>query len=437
LRPAIHVGPPSGWLNDPNGLCFHDGVWHAFYQHDPGTDVHRSMHWGHATSRDLLRWNDLPIALAPDHVGTIYSGSVVVDHDNSAGFGHGAMVAAFTHHLDGLERQSLAFSTDRGLTWQKFAGNPVLESGERDFRDPKLLRHVVGGVAAWAMALAVGQRIEFYRSVDLRQWELAGSFTMHGLGPDLADEMGTVGAWECPDLIRLGADDDPNGWLLVFSAVGVGPHLHGGTIGVLGVFDGFTFHAAAPPVLLDHGPDFYAAQSFWGAPHGAAIVMGWLNSWRYAIHHPSAGRRGLLSLPRRLGLVHHATAATIRSRPAVDLASCGVHLDRRTWDSEPGRAVHIGAVGDVEVTLSATSGDVAIVRISGGIVTLHRLEDVVGDYAQTYSSPVLGEGPNEIVVDHGTLEVFAGDGATSMSALVFAGPQWTVEVDGEARLTVI
>ena len=305
----------------------------------------------------------------------------------------------------------------------------MLESAERDFRDPKLLRHVVGGVAAWVMVLAVGHRIEFYRSADLRQWALAGSFSV--------DDLDDVGAWECPDLIRLGADDDPHGWLLVFSAVGVGPHLHGGTMGVLGAFDGFAFHAVGPPMLLDHGPDFYAAQSFWGAPHDAAIVMGWLNSWRYAIHHPSGGRRGLLSLPRRLGLVQHTTSATVTSRPAVDLASCGLQLDRRTWDSEPGRAVHIAAVGDFEVTLSATFGDVATVRIADGIVTLRRLEDVVGDYAQTYRSPVLGEGPNEVVLDHGTLEVFAGDGATAMSALVFAGRRWTVEVDGDARLTVI
>jgi sucrose-6-phosphate hydrolase SacC (GH32 family) len=427
-RPVIHVSPRSGWLNDPNGLCFHRGVWHAFYQHDPDTDVHGTMHWGHATSDDLVHWVDRPIALVPDRLGTIFSGSVVVDDDDTAGFGAGAMVAVFTHHHNDVERQSLAYSRDDGLTWQPFADNPVLESDERDFRDPKVFRDLREGRAAWIMALAVGHRIEFYRSADLRRWELTGSY---------ATELPGTGLWECPDLIRFDGGDGPPGWLLVFSVVGIGPEGHGGTLGVRGEFDGLTFRPHGRPALLDHGPDFYAAQSFWGAPGDGAVVMAWMSSWLYSRTHPSAGRRGVLSLPRRVRTDGGPDGSAIISRPSVDLASLGVRLDGRRWSSEPARAVHVRARNDVEVVVHAPHGDVATIRIEDGAVSLRRHEPVVDGYAQTYSVSPGRSGPHEIVIDQGTLEVFAGDGAATLSALFFAGEHWALDVDGDAVLTLI
>lgn len=424
-RPAIHVSPASGWLNDPNGLCLVDGVWHAFYQHDPTSDVQGPMHWGHATSSDLLHWTDRPIALTPDRLGVIFSGSVVVDEEGTAGFGPGVLVAAFTHHLEHVERQSLAFSRDQGMTWQTYEGNPVLESDERHFRDPKLLRFGSGALATWVMALAAGRRIDLYRSADLRSWRPSGSFTATDVG----------GLWECPDLVRVRGRDGRTKWLLLFSLVGVDPNSHGATVGVLGDFDGTTFERDGPVRVLDHGPDFYAAQSFFGLPGDEPVVMAWLSSWRYAETHPSTGRRGMLSLPRRLGL--GADGSSVTSVPAPDLEAAGVEVAGRRWTSVSDRALVVHADGDVGIDIGAADGIVTTVRIAEGHVVVERLEEVVAGYAQTYTAEVAGDGPHTIVVDHGSIEVFAGGGTTTLSSLVFAGECWTADVDGDVRLTAV
>jgi sucrose-6-phosphate hydrolase SacC (GH32 family) len=415
-------------MNDPNGLCRVDGVWHAFFQHDPDSDDHGRMHWGHATSSDLVRWTEQPVALEPDDLGVIYSGSVVIDDDDTAGFGRGALVAVFTHHLDGVERQSLAFSHDAGLTWQKFADNPVLQSAERDFRDPKVFRHVAGGTACWVMSLAVGGRIEFHRSVDLRRWEHTGSYAaaVEGDGP-----------WECPDLVRLRRPDGSPAWLLTFCVADGGPHGHSGTFGVIGDFAGGTFHPTGEPGLLDRGPDFYAAQSFAGAPDGAVVLMGWMSSWRYAGTLPSAGRRGVLTLPRRVDVTTDAGSAAVRVAPAVDLSRSGVAVDGQAWRSRSERALHIRGRGDVEVRVLADDSPVGTIRVGDGIVSVERHEPLVEHYAGTYAAPIAGDGRHEIVVDHGTIEVFAAGGSVTMTALLFAGDDWRVVVEGDASLSEI
>jgi fructan beta-fructosidase len=211
-RPRLHFAPPGGWLNDPNGLVYLDGEYHLFYQHHPHSLVWGPMHWGHAVSRDLVRWEQLPIALAPDELGMIFSGSAVVDHENSAGFGAGALVAIFTHHMPGREAQSLAFSTDRGRSWTKYAGNPVLAPADapRDFRDPRVLWYEGPGGGHWVMALAVEREIWFYTSPDLRAWTKASAF---GAGRDVAG-----GVLECPELVTLPVDGGPERrWALIVS----------------------------------------------------------------------------------------------------------------------------------------------------------------------------------------------------------------------------
>jgi fructan beta-fructosidase len=425
-RPVVHLSTPSGWLNDPNGLCVVDGVWHAYYQHDPTTDVHGVMHWGHATSDDLLRRRHDPIALAPDELGVIYSGSIVVDDDDTAGFGRGAMVAVFTHHLDGLERQSLACSSDGGLTWTKFDGNPVLESAAPDFRDPKVMRYVDGDSPCWIMSIAAGRRIEFFRSTDLRSWERTGEY---------AAELPELGTWECPDLVPL-RPDATRWWLLVFGALGAGPHGHSGTYGVFGDFDRRVFHPHGAPGRLDHGPDFYAAQTFTNAP--GAVVLGWLNSWRYCRDHPSDGWRGILTLPRRLDLDALGGEPLARVRPAPELAAHSTPTAAARWTSIPDRALWVRARGDVDIEVSGAGGaPVATVTISDERARLVRHQDVAPHFAEIYEAPLRTTGDHEIIVDHGTLEVFAGGGSAALSALVFPGATWQVEVDGDAVLRVL
>jgi len=427
LRPAIHVSPARGWLNDPNGLCRHRGVWHAFYQHDPNTDTHGRMHWGHATSTDLIRWRDQPVALAPDDLGEIYSGSVVIDEDDTAGFGAGALVAVFTHHLveDGrqVQRQSLAFSLDGGTSWDTFGGNPVLESSEPDFRDPKVFRFAPSGDAAWVMVLAVGDVVQFFRSPDLRAWEQAGSYRL---------PVESTHPLECADLLRLDDPTDP-AWLLTVALVDVGPFGHSGTVGVIGDFDGSRFTPRSAPWSIDHGPDFYAAQSFSGVA-GAPVIMGWLNSWRYAKLLPSLGRRGTLSLPRRIERANAPGAAPITVRPAVELR--GAPVDPPHWTSVPGRALTVAADGDVRVRIVGGHGDVATLSIDDHGLLLER-QGEVPHFAQSYRAPITLHRDHLVVIDHGTLEVFASGGASVTSALVLTGRDWSVEVEGDATLVEV
>ena len=178
FRPAYHYTPAQGWMNDPNGLIYLNGEYHLFFQYNPDATVWGPMHWGHATSADLVNWQRLPVALAPDKLGSIFSGSAVVDRGNTAGFGAQALVAVFTHEQGGAQRQSLAFSTDEGRTWTMYSGNPVLAApgNLKDFRDPKVFWYGDGAAGHWVMVLAAGNTILFYTSPDLKAWSPAGSF---------------------------------------------------------------------------------------------------------------------------------------------------------------------------------------------------------------------------------------------------------------------
>jgi fructan beta-fructosidase len=302
LRPRFHFTPPQGWMNDPNGLIYHAGEYHLFYQFIPGTHEHRGpKHWGHAVSRDLLRWENLPVALYPDDLGEIWSGSAVVDRKDSAGLRGGGgepLVAIFTHERDSLQQQSIAFSTDCGRSWVKFAENPVIPNpGLVDFRDPKVFWHQPSD--RWVMVLAAGDRVMLYTSSDLTGWRQSGEF---GAGH------GAQGfPWECPDLFQLPVDGDPEKqrWVLLVSVNGGSPNGGSGTQYFLGDFDGQTFHNENPPertLWMDYGRDNYAGITFGDTPDGRRIFLGWMSNWWYAPLLPTAPWRGALTIPRELGL---------------------------------------------------------------------------------------------------------------------------------------
>ncbi len=237
FRPQFHFSPKTGWMNDPNGLVYDNGEYHLFYQHNPNDTKWGPMHWGHAVSSDLIHWQDLPIALEPDKLGMIFSGSAVIDADNTANFGKGAMVAVFTHDLSSAESQSLAYSTDHGRTWTKYALNPVLEppNNLRNFRDPKVFWYTPGyGAGHWVMLVAAGSSVLIYESSDLKNWKFSSNF---GLGYGA-----TCGVWETPDLLELPiTGGSQKRWVLT---VGVNNCAPAGGTGVqyfVGQFDGKTF----------------------------------------------------------------------------------------------------------------------------------------------------------------------------------------------------
>ena len=291
-------------MNDPNGLVFADGVYHLFFQYHPDGLTWGPMHWGHATSRDLRHWDEQPIALYPDDLGMIFSGSIVIDCDNTSGLGRdgkAAWVAIFTHHDPLKEKaggnvhqyQSIAFSVDDGASWTKYTGNPVLPNpGIKDFRDPKIFWY--DDTQRWIMSLAAGDRILFYSSPDLKNWVLESEFD----GFDIA----TGNVVECPDLVALDFEGRKR-WVLIVSFVSGAPNGGSGTRYVVGDFDGYRFVAEHVDVRwLDHGPDNYAGVTFHNTGD-QVLLLGWMSNWLYAQAVPTAPWRSAMTLPRELSLV--------------------------------------------------------------------------------------------------------------------------------------
>lgn len=416
--PALHLAPPRGWMNDPNGLSFVDGRWHAYYQHNPHDDVWGDIHWRHATSPDLLQWTDHGLALAPDELGQVFSGSVVVDHADTAGFGAGARVAVFTLAGPAGQQQGIAWSPD-GHTWTMHHGNPVLaDPAEADFRDPK----VVPFEGGWLMALAVGKEIRFYRSPDLKTWDLAGS---HRPGTPV------VGAVECAEVTPIATVAGEAGWCLVYCDDKGSPDGRSQALAAAGSFDGSSFQEWGPPTHLDAGPDFYAPQSFSGVdPARGPIVLGWMNNWSYARTHPSSGWRGVLSLPRRLSVASMADPK-VRSGLAVPLDDAFPLVGASPWPATPGRAVAVTGVS-FQARLCSAVGGAIDVTADGDTVRLVR-DDIGLDGFAIAAEVSAGGLPVTVVFDQGTVEVFT-DAGTTISALAFAGPEWVVETSGPVQL---
>ena len=295
-------------MNDPNGLIFYEGRYHAFFQHNPQGDQWGNISWGHAVSDDLVHWEELPVAILAEEE-MIFSGTVVWDKDNTAGFSASgkALVAIYTsftyetipegEYVCLAQHQSLAYSLDGGLTFQKYAGNPILDIGSKEFRDPKVFWDEVWQRWVMLVSLADQHQIAFYYSANLFDWESAGVF-----GP-LGD---TQAVWECPDLFPLRiADTSTRKWILTLSAGGAATE----TLGMqyfIGEFDGevFTADPLPYPLYLDQGRDFYAGITFEGLQNEhQRIMLAWLNSHHYAKDLPTAPWRGCLSLPRVLQLV--------------------------------------------------------------------------------------------------------------------------------------
>ncbi|OWR30908.1 glycoside hydrolase [Saccharibacillus sp. O23] len=329
-RGTYHFSPAEHWMNDPNGMVFFEGEYHLFFQHHPFGDTWGPMHWGHAVSRDLVNWEELPIALEPDEVGTIFSGSAVVDRENTTGFfpdGPG-LVAIFTHHLERpgvptVQSQSLAYSRDGGRTWTKYEGNPVLTSESKpDFRDPKVFWHESS--KRWILILACGQEVELYHSEDLKSWTLGSTFG-EGIGSH-------DGVWECPDLFELSIDGDPTRgkWVMLVSIGDGGEGTEGSrTQYFTGGFDGVTFvpdEASQEIRWLDHGRDNYAGVSWSDMPteDGRRLVLGWMSNWRYANHTPTEGWRGAMTIPRELTLETIGGVERLVQRPARELDAARV-----------------------------------------------------------------------------------------------------------------
>lgn len=308
-RPQFHFSPEEKWMNDPNGMVYYDGEYHLFYQYHPHGTTWGPMHWGHAVSKDLIHWEHLPIALAPDEHGMVFSGSAVVDWNDTSGFFNGGsgLVAIYTcadTYPDSdrpRQRQSIAYSQDNGRTWVTYDGNPVLSDVNiTDFRDPKVFWHKETN--QWVMILAAGQTVRLYTSSNLKSWKFASEF---------GDEHGShLGVWECPDLFELQVDGNPNQkkWVL-FVSIGDDPAYKEGsrTQYFIGDFDGKTFtnfHSPGTTLWIDYGRDNYAGVSWSDIPaeDDRRIYVGWMSNWKYANLTPTKEWRSAMTIPRVLSL---------------------------------------------------------------------------------------------------------------------------------------
>jgi len=305
-RPQFHFSPEEKWMNDPNGMVYHEGVYHLFYQYYPDDIVWGPMHWGHAVSRDLVYWEHKPIALYPDEHGMIFSGSAVVDKNNTSGFGsteNPPLVAIFTYHqMEGekagrkdFQTQGIAYSIDNGDNWTKYEGNPIIgNKGIKDFRDPKVMWHEAS--KKWVMTLVAGDHAKFYGSKDLKNWDLIGEFGK--------DKGAHGGVWECPDLIPMkvkGSDEEK--WVLLISINPGAPNGGSGTQYFVGDFDGQKFTTdQKEDRWIDWGTDNYAGVTYSNAPNDELIFIGWMSNWTYAMDTPTKKWRSAMTLARKLTL---------------------------------------------------------------------------------------------------------------------------------------
>ncbi len=326
-RPQFHFSPEANWMNDPNGMVFYEGEYHLFYQYYPDSTVWGPMHWGHAVTKDLVHWEHLPIALYPDSLGYIFSGSAVIDWNNTSGLGvngQAPMIAIFTHHhmagekakTNTFQYQSIAYSNDKGRSWTKYKGNPVVANpGIKDFRDPKVFWHKDS--QKWVMLFAAYDKVRIYNSPNLIDWTYTSSF---GIPDD--DRL-----WECPDLFPLTYTDTQEGeketvWVLITSIQQKGPNGGTATSYFLGDFDGEKFIGDHnKQYWLDYGRDNYALVSWSDAPNAehSRLAIGWMSNWQYAQIVPTQKWRSAMTIPRRLNLHSTPEGFLVASQPAHEL----------------------------------------------------------------------------------------------------------------------
>jgi len=462
FRPALHYAARNTWLNDPNGLIFHDGVYHLYYQNNPLGNVWGNMSWGHATSTDLLTWTEHAVAIACDENEDIFSGSIVYDRANTSGFGTGSvapLVAIYTSAFkpgsghEGVQAQSLAYSLDGGYTWTKHAGNPVLSRSSAEFRDPKVIRYDDGEGSYWVMVAveATDFQVVLYKSDDLTNWELLSTF-----GPANA----TGGVWECPDLFQLPVDGDPENlkWVLTVNLNPGGPNTGSAGQYFIGDFDGTTFTSAStiteglqdPDRLgeyqwLDWGRDYYAAVSFSDAPDNRRLMIAWMNNWEYANQIPTTPWRSPMSLAREISLQTGDGNLLLVQQPAGDWAALATPQPFSLPETTIPHGVRVlagaaGTVQRIDVTFTPGSaeefglilrgdgvtGTRVGIRPGEGTLLVDRRESGKTDFHESFPSidtaPIrdnAGSYQLTLYVDRCSVEVFAQGGRVTMTELIF------------------
>ncbi|MCZ8332100.1 MAG: glycoside hydrolase family 32 protein [Flavobacterium sp.] len=443
-RPQFHFTPEAKWMNDPNGLVYFNGKYHLFYQYFPDGIIWGPMHWGHSESTDLIHWKQLPIALYPDKLGWIFSGSAVIDKNNTAGFGKNAMIAIYTYHNDEIwksgkkntESQAIAYSLDEGKTWTKYNDNPVLNnSEEQDFRDPKVFWHEE--TSKWIMSLAVGDKIKLFSSSDLKKWNEESTFQ-----PD--NDTKNLGVWECPDLFPMKTKTGETKWVLIINHGDKGPNGGSCTRYFIGNFDGKTFQETQKALWLDYGTDYYAAVTFSNVPDDKKIVLGWMSNWQYATKVPTETWRSAMTLPRELELIKngifyaleqkmvnqfHAITKPIFSQKTVSMPfSKEIDLSQTeiTFDLEKN-------TDEFTIEFSNSKNEVFKIQLKNNEIITDRSQSGKIDFSETFANtrqvmPLAGEKVNsvQLILDKSSVEILLNNGRFSMTNLFFPNEDYTI-----------
>jgi fructan beta-fructosidase len=445
-RPQIHFSPKEHWINDPNGMVYYKGVYHLFFQYYPQATVWGPMHWGHATSKDLIHWQQQPIALYPDTLGYIFSGSAVVDKNNTSGLGKNGkvpLVAIFTSHnpvrqklhTNDYENQSIAFSLDNGVTWTKYAGNPVLKNpGITDFRDPKVMWYEPQ--KKWIMTLATKDRVTFFSSPDLKNWKKESEFGAttgaHG------------GVWECPDLFPLEYRGKKI-WVLIVNLNPGGPNKGSATQYFLGNFDGKNFTPNNTETKwIDYGPDEYAGIT-WSNTGNRKIFLGWMSNWMYANEVPTKKWRNAMTIPRELHLEKVGKEMFVASEPVRELNvltlksfdRSNVFVSKSLDVSKligknitiPCRLnLNLNDISDFNVILSNKVGEKLIMGYNKNSNQYFIDRTLAGDsgfnkeFAEKHFAPRISKNDDiniSLLIDESSVELFADGGLSVMTSLFF------------------
>lgn len=450
-RPQFHFSPKANWMNDPNGMVYFDGEYHLFYQYYPDSTVWGPMHWGHAVSTDLVHWEHLPVALEPDDLGWIFSGSAVFDVENTSGLGtdeNPPLVAIYTYHdpvgadagRDDFQTQGIAFSLDKGRSWEKYRDNPVLDNpGIRDFRDPKVSKMQVGGQDRWIMSLAVKDKISFYSSEDLLQWTHESDFN-----PPWA---AYGGVWECPDLFPLTAPDGQEKWVLLVSINPGGPNGGSATQYFIGDFDGQLFSTDQKEIhWLDYGADNYAGVTWSNIPasDGRRLFIGWMSNWLYANVVPTEVWRSATTLPRELALWGQSPDWHLASRPVKELeklrkSSHQISGDTILLEEELVELVLTPDEETFRIVFNNSEGEQVILEKEGEMLILDRKQSGLVDFNERFPSrhqAPLGDLAVQrirIYLDRSSIEVFINEGEMVLTDLLFPEHRYShVELKGFA-----
>ena len=444
-RPQFHFSPPEKWMNDPNGLVYHQGIYHLFYQFYPEDIVWGPMHWGHAVSTDMRHWENKAIALYPDEHGLIFSGSAVVDEKNTSGFGSNEkppLVAIFTYHdMEGekagtntFQTQGIAYSLDNGESWTKYDGNPVIgNEGIRDFRDPKVFWDAIS--ESWVMALVAGDHAKFYRSSDLKAWKLISEFGK--------DKGAHGGVWECPDLFPLtDPETGEDKWVLLISMNPGAPNGGSGTQYFIGDWDGTTFNTDQEGAKwLDWGTDNYAGVTYNNAPNGDRIFIGWMSNWSYARDTPTKTWRSAMTLPRKLELMKNGDDVVLTNYP-LPVFDLSPDVEPKNISLAPGSSVSIASdhlnQSDIRIQMQKKGiriqfnnpeGEQLVLELETGNDTfnLDRTRSGITDFQEDFGKkvhhmpvPDLPEAFElRVVLDRSSVEVFINGGQYVMTEQVF------------------